>query len=434
MTLSFALFSLIFLFLIGFVVRQVWRLFFTPNPSVHTPSGDGLADSPEWAALYNTRAEIDADPLLENESREVLLGNWREMASEIKNRTRSSISDVVPGDVLTFSPSLLNIVAAAVVLGALGVTWFVGGFRFDFTSWPKGFGQSAPGQVDNVDQAVAASSGHPGDNSSMKARIAELEEKLKSDPEDLDGWVLLARSQAALGRYGDSAASLKQALKRAPGHPVLLADLADMVAMNNNKNLLGEPEQYIQEALKNDPTNEKAIALAATAAEQAGNKAQAAAYWKRLEEVQQQALARQQQQNQANAGVSSQPVAEPPGASQQGDTLVQTQVVVPADFSVGQNPNAALFVFIKPQAGPGMPLAVVRVPASAIKIGVNAVRFSSGDFIQGGSVATLPDKVFVQARLAMSGTPAPSAQDLTSEWVGLNKSALDKTVVLSLKH
>ncbi|HEX5485337.1 MAG TPA: hypothetical protein VFX23_05015 [Limnobacter sp.] len=431
MTLSFAFFSLIFLFLIGFVVRQVWSLFFVPNPSGQTPGGEGLANSPEWAALYNTRAEIDSDPLLETESREVLLGNWRQMASEIKSRASVLKARDDESVISGYSLSILNIVAAFVLLGAIGFTWFVGGFQFDFTHWPRGLGQSAPAQVENVDQAVAASKGHPGDNTSMKARIAELETKLKSDPQDLDGWVLLARSQAALGRYGDSAASLKRALQLSPGHPVLLADLADMVAMNNNKNLLGEPEKYIQEALKNDPTNEKAIALAATAAEQAGDKARAAAYWKRLEEVQQQALARQQQMNQTNAGVNQAQNTEST-ATGQGDLQVRAQVSVPSSFSNAQHPNAALFVFIKGQPGPGMPLAVVRVPASEIRSGVNPVRISSGDFIQGGSLASLPDKVFIQARLAMSGTPASSPDDLSSAWVSLSKSALGQLIELSL--
>ena len=113
---------------------------------------------------------------------------------------------------------------------------------------------------------------HPGDNLLLDDRITALKARLQAAPNDLNGWVLFARSHAIARNFTDSANAFEKALTLAPGHPDLLADLADVLAMTQNKNLAGRPTALINQALQADPSHPKALQLAATAAIQRQDK------------------------------------------------------------------------------------------------------------------------------------------------------------------
>ena len=81
-----------------------------------------------------------------------------------------------------------------------------------------------------------------------------------------DGWKLLGRSYAALGRFPEAVDALAKAAARAPRDTQVLADLADVLAMSRGQRLAGEPEKLVLRALELDPHNLKALALADTAA------------------------------------------------------------------------------------------------------------------------------------------------------------------------
>jgi cytochrome c-type biogenesis protein CcmH len=61
----------------------------------------------------------------------------------------------------------------------------------------------------------------------MRERVAALAERLKREPEDAEGWRMLGRSYAVMGRHGDSRAAYAEALKRKPDDVELLAAFAD---------------------------------------------------------------------------------------------------------------------------------------------------------------------------------------------------------------
>ncbi|HEX2566771.1 MAG TPA: c-type cytochrome biogenesis protein CcmI, partial [Burkholderiales bacterium] len=56
--------------------------------------------------------------------------------------------------------------------------------------------------------------------------VERLAAKMRSRPEDVEGWKLLGRSYAVMGRYDDSVKAFAQAAQRAPRDPQLLADFA----------------------------------------------------------------------------------------------------------------------------------------------------------------------------------------------------------------
>ena len=115
----------------------------------------------------------------------------------------------------------------------------------------------------------------------INAMVAGLAKKLETNPDDAKGWVMLARSYVTLRRYGDASTAYARAAALLPNDAQLLADYADVLAMNNGRNMQGEPEKIIQQALQADPNNIKAMALAGTAAFQRHDYRNAIEWWQK---------------------------------------------------------------------------------------------------------------------------------------------------------
>lgn len=115
----------------------------------------------------------------------------------------------------------------------------------------------------------------------IESMIKGLEQKLINQPDNAKGWAMLGNSYAVLGRYKDSMDAYARAARLTPDNAQLLADYADVAAMAQGKIFQGEPEKLIQQALKIDSGNIKALALAGSAAFQRKDYRAAIDYWQR---------------------------------------------------------------------------------------------------------------------------------------------------------
>jgi cytochrome c-type biogenesis protein CcmH len=112
--------------------------------------------------------------------------------------------------------------------------------------------------------------------------VDSLTEKMKTRPDDAQGWSLLARSQAAVGRFEGAARSYERLNQLKPNDPDILADYAEVVAMTQQESFEGKPWDLAQQALKANPDQRKALAIAGTAELRRRNLPQALSYWERL--------------------------------------------------------------------------------------------------------------------------------------------------------
>lgn len=117
----------------------------------------------------------------------------------------------------------------------------------------------------------------------VEAMVASLEEKLKRNPEDLKGWVMLARSYRAFARHEDAAKAFARAGAIVDFEPQLLAEYAETLAINRNGDLKGEPTKLLERALKLDPQQPFALALAGSAAFERADYSAVITHWQRLE-------------------------------------------------------------------------------------------------------------------------------------------------------
>lgn len=116
----------------------------------------------------------------------------------------------------------------------------------------------------------------------IEANVAKLAERLKSNPNDAQGWTVLARSYSSMEKYSDAANAYAKATELNPKDADLWAEYAFTTGMAGGKSLEGKPTELINRALKVDPENPKALQLAGSAAFQAKDYNKAVDYWQRV--------------------------------------------------------------------------------------------------------------------------------------------------------
>ena len=144
-----------------------------------------------------------------------------------------------------------------------------------------------PNLIENpapVGTPAAATSAAPPERSQeqIEANVAKLAQKLQSNPNDPQGWTMLARSYSSLEKFSDAANAYAKAVELSPKDADLLAEYAFSIAMANGRSLQGKPMELINRALQVDPENAKVLQLAGSAAFEAKDYNKAVDYWQRV--------------------------------------------------------------------------------------------------------------------------------------------------------
>jgi cytochrome c-type biogenesis protein CcmH len=273
---------------------------------------------------------------------------------------------------------------------------------------------------------------HAGNLQQLEAMVERLAARMRESPEDAEGWAMLGRSYAVLGRHAESAAAYANAVKRSEPDAQLLADYADALAMAQGRNLLGEPERIVAMALKLDPDNVKALALAGTAAFEKRDFGGAVAHWERIlklvppdtelaESVRSSVAEARRNAAEARGGPGRQAAAAAPAAGVSGTVRITPALAAKAA------PGDTVFIFARPADGSRMPLAVVRRQVRDLP-----AAFSLDDSTAMSPAAPLSahERVVVGARVSKSGSPTPAAGDLEglSAPVRLGQSGIVVTI------
>jgi cytochrome c-type biogenesis protein CcmH len=116
----------------------------------------------------------------------------------------------------------------------------------------------------------------------IAANVDKLAEKLKSNPSDVDGWIMLARSYTSMQRFGEAAGAYARATELRPNDADLWADYAFATAMAGNRKVDDQAMEMVNRALKLEPDNAKALQLAGTAAFDAKDYKKAIELWQRV--------------------------------------------------------------------------------------------------------------------------------------------------------
>lgn len=258
----------------------------------------------------------------------------------------------------------------------------------------------------------------------MDRLVVNLAKKLEKDPDNLQGWAMLARSYKMLGRNAEAEQAFVRAGAFLDNDAQLLAIYADLAATNANGNFAGKPTQLIEKALRVDPENAMALWLAGTAAFR-GNQFEAAIrIWERLtRQVEPDSDdARMLQDSigaayaalgksapaQAPAKVSA--VSAAPTAQAGTGASVSGQVELDAALKAKAAPGDTVMVIAR-VPGTRMPVAVLRAHASELPL-----KFTLDDSLSMSPQARISaaSEVEVEARVSKSGMAQAEPGDLIS--------------------
>jgi cytochrome c-type biogenesis protein CcmH len=162
-------------------------------------------------------------------------------------------------------------VAAFIPIGALALYFVVGNPKSVTTA---GAGPASPQSGPN----------QPGTMSDQQiaANIQKLADRLKQNPNDVQGWTMLARSYMMQERFSDAVSAYEKLTALNANDADAWADYAEALALANDQNLAGKPTEALNRALKIDPRNQKGLDLAGSAAFQARDYKKAIDYWQQL--------------------------------------------------------------------------------------------------------------------------------------------------------
>jgi cytochrome c-type biogenesis protein CcmH len=110
----------------------------------------------------------------------------------------------------------------------------------------------------NVSQQTASSAQSPAKDGGMGSVVTSLAERLKNNPNDMQGWILLGRSYMSMERSNDAAQAFKRAIDLGGNRPDVMADYAEALAIAADNSVPTEARLTFFQVLSDDPYNVKA--------------------------------------------------------------------------------------------------------------------------------------------------------------------------------
>lgn len=268
--------------------------------------------------------------------------------------------------------------------------------------------------------------GEAGGDAQVQAMVDGLARRLEEQPQNLPGWVMLARSYETLERYDAAAQAYRQALHEAQRSLIdeefqakLWADLADALASAHGGDLDGEAGEAISWALKLQPSQPKALALAGSAAVRHGKLQEAQKHWQallnQLEPGSDMALRVQDDllKLETQASTGSQTITTKAAGESRSRLSGELRWAASQAMPSGSASLAKAQVFVVVRAdGQSRPVAVLRLPAVSLPI-----HFTLGpENLLDSAVSLSAFPVLrLQARLSLEGQAMSRTGDVYSQ-------------------
>ncbi|MFN7777885.1 MAG: c-type cytochrome biogenesis protein CcmI [Betaproteobacteria bacterium] len=350
---------------------------------------------------------------------------YAEARAELERRVLEEASAAEGGTASASAPRWIAVAVAVAIPVAAGLMY-------------ARFGDSAA-----LNPALMAAAGggdpHSADPAQMQALTETLEKRLEREPKNADGWYTLARTYYQMGQFDKAAGAYGRLIELVPDNADLLADQADALAMAQGRKIAGEPLKLVEKALKIDPTQWKALAIAGTEAFERQDYKTAVDYWERL----QKSLPPDAPFGQQIAGsiaearkLAGMPPAPPPAAAPAspalprdhppiaapagdpaaksadaatGKATVAGTVTLGADVKAKAAPNDTVIVFARAAQGSRMPLAMKTLQVKDLP-----AKFTLDEPMAMSPTMTLATaaEVIVGARVSKTGAPMPNPGDL----------------------
>ena len=116
----------------------------------------------------------------------------------------------------------------------------------------------------------------------LNKAVADLEAKLKAKPDNLEGWILLGRTEAMRQHWEKSAEAMRHAMKLVPTRPDIATAYGEMQIMADGGLVTPRARDALLAALKEEPKDLRALWYLGLEAVQQRKVGEARAYWQKL--------------------------------------------------------------------------------------------------------------------------------------------------------
>ena len=283
-----------------------------------------------------------------------------------------------------------------------------------------------PDLIEGVKKQAAAPAGHASGSKSknlpsVEEMVGKLAARLKENPNNAEGWFMLARSYMSMNRYKEAAEALEKTNKLIPNNPTVMLRYADALTMLSGGRISGKPFDLIKHAVAIKPDDPTGLWLIGMGYEEQGEYQKAISYWNLLVPLLKDNKSIDEVNNlirsaKSKAGISITDNSTQPVVTTEEKAATSLKVKVSLDQNMKKNVSMddIVFIFAKAISGPPMPLAVVRKQVKDLPLEV----------VLDDSMAMIPsmkisgfEKVNVIARISMSGSPKSQSGDLQSKTV-----------------
>ena len=260
---------------------------------------------------------------------------------------------------------------------------------------------------------------------SMESLVEKLAQRLAKNPDDPQGWSMLSRSYASMGRWDDAERAFLRIGPSIEKDPQLLASLAELLVQKTNGDFSGRPRELLVKALTLDPGNMLALFLSGSDAMQSQRWADALAYWEKLmpklEPGSEDAQSIQSGIDEARAKMGSTAgSAAKQGAVKATGASISARIELAPALRDKAKPDDTVFIFARAAQGPRMPLAAkrVRVADLPLDITLDDSMAMTADL----KISSFPE-VLVEARISRSGNAIPASGDLSGKSAAVKPGA-----------
>ena len=271
---------------------------------------------------------------------------------------------------------------------------------------------------------------------SVEQMVEGLALRLQNQPDDIEGWYMLAKSYMVLGKYNDSVKAYEHVYRISDPHPDILLGYANALALSNNGITSGQPERLAKQALELAPANSNGLWIVGMAAFEQGNYQTAVDSWQQILD---------QLENDSPSYLELKKLIAH-AELQLSENEAQDATVIPYRITDGKSsrsitvnvsisdqlvseiePSDTLFVFARALEGPPMPVAVVKKQASELPLSV--VLDDSTAMMQQRKLSGF-DEVMVGARISRSGEAIQQPGDLTGITVTVDLESTEPVDIL----
>lgn len=274
---------------------------------------------------------------------------------------------------------------------------------------------------------VPSAGAQSGELPDMDVVMKSLRQRLASNPDDLNGWKMLARSQMTLQRFDDAVTSYERVMELDEGRNAqTLVDLALAILSRDGTAIEGRSAALIESALALEPNNPAALFYSGVASANRGDTDLAASRWEillglnpppEIRSILEQRVAEWRgvpmesvQPSVAENRPAATPVeSEVPDADP--DAVVTARIALSDDAMSKLKSDANVFIIARDPKQPSPPIAVDRVRLSELP---TVISLGDAQSMVAGRALSGFEEFELLARVSLSGGPAA----VSGDWFG----------------